>query len=378
MNFTPLLANLLVNPAVGKFTNKWRDSFTNMKLTDLQCRKASAPHTAVKLADGGGLYLHVCPNGKKLWRLAYRYAGKQRAMPFGPYPHIDIFGLQDKIAEGIVGAIARHVEHAEIGRASLKPTESLDAYDHYLRGMADFHTGGRDGVDGALSYFRRAITLDRSYASAYAMAAFSLYSQGLNTWMADSAVGVEEGTSLSRRAIALGKSDAIALARGGHALAHFTRDPDVGIDCLEAALALNPNFAAAWHLSGFLRIFRSEPEDAIDRFGHAIRLSPFDPEMFRMQTGVAMAHLIAGRFEEATLWATKACRITSALVLPGVVLAVSHQGGGRSEDAARAMGSVRNAHSALTRTHLERWLPFQKAKDAELFFEAVTQTGLPE
>jgi TolB-like protein len=290
----------------------------------------------------------------------------------------NIFDLQDQITEGIVGAIARQLENAEIERAARKPTESLDAYDHYLRGMCGFHVGGREGIDNALSYFRRATTLDRDYASAYAMAAFCLYSQGLNNWLADPAVGVEEGISLARRAVALGKTDAVALARGGHALAQFTRDPDTGIEYLDSALALNSNFAAAWLLSGLMRVFRGEAAEAINRFEHAMRLSPFDPELFRMQTGVAMAHLIERRFDEASAWATRALRSAPTLVLPGIVGAVADMMRARSDDARRAMTLVRQHNEGLNRARLQRWLPFQRTEDATMFFRAMADAGLPE
>ncbi|MFZ2028814.1 MAG: integrase arm-type DNA-binding domain-containing protein [Vitreimonas sp.] len=67
-----------------------------MKLTDLKCRKTEAVDAPLKLADGGGLYLHVYPNGKKLWRLAYRYGGKQRILALGPYPHITLLDARKK------------------------------------------------------------------------------------------------------------------------------------------------------------------------------------------------------------------------------------------------------------------------------------------
>ena len=50
----------------------------------------------------------------------------------------DIFDLQDQVAASVVGAIAPKLEQAEIERAKRKPTESLDAYDYFLRGMAAF------------------------------------------------------------------------------------------------------------------------------------------------------------------------------------------------------------------------------------------------
>jgi TolB-like protein len=51
----------------------------------------------------------------------------------------DIFELQDQVAASVVGAIAPQLERAEVERAKQKPTENLNAYDYYLRGMANLH-----------------------------------------------------------------------------------------------------------------------------------------------------------------------------------------------------------------------------------------------
>ena len=65
----------------------------------------------------------------------------------------DIFELQDQVAESVVGAITPQLERAEIERAKRKPTESLNAYDCYLRGMANFHQGTREAINEALPLF---------------------------------------------------------------------------------------------------------------------------------------------------------------------------------------------------------------------------------
>src|SRR5215510_4578514 len=51
----------------------------------------------------------------------------------------DIFDLQDQVTANVVAAIVPKLDWAEIERAKHKPTESLDAYDHYLRGVASFY-----------------------------------------------------------------------------------------------------------------------------------------------------------------------------------------------------------------------------------------------
>ncbi len=290
----------------------------------------------------------------------------------------DIFELQDRITQSVVGAIAPQLERAEIERAERKPTGSLDAYDYFLRGMARFHAGGRDGLDQALSCFRKAVALDPEFASAYGMAAWCLFSRNLNGWMTDGPQEIAEGMRLARSAIDLGKGDAVALARGGHALAHFTRDLDMGIDFLDRALVLNPNLAAAWLLGGYLRLFRGEPDDAIERFEHAMRLNPLDPEMFRLQTGVALAHLVARRFDAASAWAAKAVHDVPVLVLPAAVIAASHALGGRMDEAQLAMRQLRKVNPKLRLASLDPWLPFRRPQDAALVDDGLRKAGLPE
>ena len=57
----------------------------------------------------------------------------------------DIFDLQDQVTASVVGAIAPKLEQAEIERSRRKPTENLDAYDHYLRGLAEFSSVDQGG-----------------------------------------------------------------------------------------------------------------------------------------------------------------------------------------------------------------------------------------
>ena len=57
-----------------------------MALTDLKIRRAKAGEKPYKLFDSNGLYIHVQPNGSKLWRWKYQYAKKERLLSYGPYP----------------------------------------------------------------------------------------------------------------------------------------------------------------------------------------------------------------------------------------------------------------------------------------------------
>jgi adenylate cyclase len=111
----------------------------------------------------------------------------------------DIFDLQDQVTASVVGAIAPKLEQAEIERAKRKPTESLDAYDYYLRGMASFYQWTTDGISDALRMFYRAIELDPDFASAHGRAARCYAVRKSNGWMTDREQEIAETARLARR-----------------------------------------------------------------------------------------------------------------------------------------------------------------------------------
>ena len=67
-----------------------------MPLSDIAIRNAKPASGIVKLSDGGGLQVWIMPNGSKLWRLAYRFDGKQLLMAVGSYPAITLAAARDK------------------------------------------------------------------------------------------------------------------------------------------------------------------------------------------------------------------------------------------------------------------------------------------
>jgi len=282
------------------------------------------------------------------------------------------------VATSVVGAIAPQLERAEIERAKRKPTENLGAYDYYLRGLADLQRGTREAIDDALLLFAKAIELDPDFASAYGTAAWCHFWRKVNGWMIDPEREAAEGARLARRAVELGRDDAVALSRGGHALAHFTGDLDGGIALHDRALMLNPNLAAAWFLGGFLRVWHGEPDGAIEHFARAMRLSPLDPETYRMQAGMAAAHLFAGRFDDASAWAEKAYRDLPSFLMAAAVVAASHALAGRIDEGRRAMDDLRRLDPMLRISGLKDWLSIRRPEDLAVFADGLRRAGLPE
>ena len=292
----------------------------------------------------------------------------------------DVFDLQDQVTESVVGAIAPALEKAEIERAKRKPTESLDAYAIYLRGLARFYQfAGRQVNDEALRLFNNAIEIDPDFASAYARAAACYaYAKG-NGWISGTPSEIAEVTRLAQRAVELGKDDAMALAASGWALAHIVRDLEAGAGLIDRALVLNSNLAEAWFYGGWAKNYLGEPEPAIERFARAMRLSPLDPRATGMRAGTAHAHFFLGRYDEAASWVAMALQ-DNPDYQPGLrIAAASNAMAGRPEQAHQAVARVRQLNPTLRVSTLKDVVgPFRRAEDLSRFEEGLRQAGLPE
>jgi hypothetical protein len=114
----------------------------------------------------------------------------------------DVFDLQDHVASSVVGAIAPKLQREEIKRAKRKPTENLDAYDYYLRGLASAVDQGTNPKHSALLQGSR---LDHGLACAYGMAAWCYVRRKARGWMDDRVQGSAEAVRLARKAVLLGR-----------------------------------------------------------------------------------------------------------------------------------------------------------------------------
>ena len=290
----------------------------------------------------------------------------------------DMFDLQDHVTASVVGAIAPKLQREEIKRARRKPTENLDAYDYYLRGLASARRWTKDANGEALQLFCKAIELDPGLACAYGMAAWCYTQRKARGWMIEHVQESAEATRLARKAVHLGGDDPVALCMGGYALAFVAREFDDAAAFMDRGLAVNPNLAQAWNLSGWLRVWRGEPDLALEHVAHAMRLSPLDPSTFSMQAAMAYAHFLAGRYDMASSCAEKAMRDNPAFLLAICIFAASNALAGRLEPAQKGMARALECNPDLRASNLRDLAPFRRAEDLATFAKGLRNAGLPE
>ena len=104
-----------------------------MKLTDLGIRKAKPRTKTYKMADGGGLFLQVQPNGSKYWRLFYRFEGKQKLLALGVYPDVSLLLARER-RDAARKLLAADVDPSENRKA--KKRASLDSSENSFEVVA--------------------------------------------------------------------------------------------------------------------------------------------------------------------------------------------------------------------------------------------------
>lgn len=293
----------------------------------------------------------------------------------------DIFDLQDRMTENVVGAIIPAVERAEIERVKRKPTESLDAYSLFLRGQARFYEqiANRQANQEALQFFLRAIQLDPDFASAYARAAACYAFAQTNGWLSGSDAEIAEASRLAHRAVELGKHDANVLAECGWTLTLVVRDLDSGAALIDRALVLNQNLVEALVWGGWTKLWLGEPEHAVQRFTKGLRLSPLDPWMIRMRIGIAHGYFFLGRYEEAVSLTAIALHDNPDYQAGLRIGAASEAMAGHSEQALALIIRLQKLNPLLRVSNLKNVLgPYRHAGDLSRYQDGLRKAGLPE
>ena len=220
----------------------------------------------------------------------------------------DVFELQDRISESVVGAIEPKLQLAEIARLKQKPASSLAAYDLYLRALQLEYQFTEESVDEAIRCLERAAAIDASFAPAMALAAFCYAERAFQAWARDYAAETAEALRLANRAIELDPQNAEVLWMSAYPIGFLGGDAARANEIFARSLAINPNSAMALTTSCWILSALGDIATMVERIARARRLSPRDPREWMITMTTAMAHMWAHSFSECVAWAEKAVR----------------------------------------------------------------------
>jgi TolB-like protein/tetratricopeptide (TPR) repeat protein len=285
----------------------------------------------------------------------------------------DVFTLQDRMTESVVSAIEPKVFQTEIDLATHR-TNNANAYDLCLRATPHLHSFTRGGSAEALRLVSRALESDPRYAFAATLAGSCHLQNVTQGWAADPKSEFAEGLRLLQLALSIDGNDHLALSMLGYA-AGWSGDFDTAIEMVDRAVASNPNAAFAWGLRGWTYRVVGKPEEAIRSFERAVRLSPFDPLLFVRLTGMGVAFIGLGRFDEAVAAAKKALsqNRTFAAAYRCLTTALAHLG--REAEAREAAARLLELEPDF---RISEWVARSgRRHDDQMFIDGLRKAGLP-
>ncbi len=307
-----------------------------------------------------------CEQGTAIW--SDRFAGAAA----------DLFELQDELSAKVMTTIAPQVQESELRRVLRKHPESLDAYESVLRGLDLLYRVEEDPWAKALPLFERAMALDPSYATAYALAATCHGERFYEGTSADPRADHMEAERLSRLALTFDRFDPLALSLCGHIRSWLFHDYDHAIELFDRALAANPSAAIAWLRSSATFAYIGETREARRRVEIGLRLSPYDAHVFFSYGLAGLAAYAGGDYAEAASWGRRAMTLNPRFVGNLRFLAASLAASGQFKEAREVSRALLRVNPSFSAATFAAGHAFKDADKRRLFGEHLVLAGLPE
>jgi TolB-like protein len=241
-------------------------------------------------------------------------------------PTSDVLSLQDSVAREIASQTKTVLTPPARGDRNTKPINPA-AYDAYLRGR--YFLSKRDAVKSA-AYFQQAISLDASYASAYAGLADSFETQSIWGYI-KTEDGMPKALAAAKRAIELDPENGEAYVSLGAIETSYEWNWAAAERDLTHAIALSPSYSYAELRYAILLDATGRPEDAVTHMQRALEL---DPLSFYVNRQLGSILYFARHYDEALYYLRRAGEMEPTLV--GIVegwISAIYEKEGRQDDA---------------------------------------------
>jgi len=288
----------------------------------------------------------------------------------------DIFAVQDEVTQAIVTTIEPQLVSSERQLARRKPTENLNAWESYQRGLWHIYQYKPEDTIEALELLNKAIQLDPNFASAYAGIAFSMYVHIIMGSSQDRANDLMRGLEAGLTAVSLDELDPFAHVGLGR-IQIVRAEHERAIASFDRAIELNPSFALAHYGKAHSLWHCGHPEQAIISHDEAIRLSPRDPLMWTFLASKAIALFMLERFDEALDCSRRAQQYPISAIWAYMAELCTLGVLERKEEAQEALTRAMNLQPNLSISFIKQALPITHEPSSDLFFNGLIKAGVP-
>jgi TolB-like protein len=289
----------------------------------------------------------------------------------------DLFEMQDRITEAVVGSVAPQIEAAEFQSARRRPASAL-AHDLYLRAQAEHLTSSEAGSRAAYELIARALAAEPQNPQYLAAQAWVLLYRPMSGWPDLTGDDRAASRDLALRALEIGTTDPKALSFCANALLHCSEDYELTLATGRRSLVANPNMMLVVFHAAINEMHLGDLGTADALLQRALSLGPADPMYGPALAARAYIAILRGQPEAALAFAAEA--MPRNLAYPPIwwMLAAGNALAGRIDEARRASAQLLRLVPGISVARIRAGQPRRFPERIEPVLAGLALAGLPE
>ena len=273
----------------------------------------------------------------------------------------DLLEVWRDISLRVAGNIEGRIETTEADRATTLPTESLDAWASYFRGLWHMYRFNPHDNDLATRLFERALAADDRFARAHAGLSFTHFQNGFIGYKKNAREESRLASHHAERAFECDSLDPLVVLTMGRA-EMLRGNWEAALPWFDRSTEMNPNYSWAFYHRALSSAVAGDGSTGPDHAMKAISLSPIDPLHYAMLASRALGHMARGEFEASVPWADRAAGSPGAHVIVRAIAGIAHSLSGDAEGAANHADDVRERDASFTTRRFLSAFPFRQPK----------------
>ncbi len=290
----------------------------------------------------------------------------------------DILQIQNDITNIVILATDAAIEHAEVERSFLVPTEDLSAWENYYRGSWHKNQTTLNDMDQAQHYFKKALSLDSRFSRAYASLAYTQLSHELlkNKPSLDD-TEIKKALSNAMLSVNLDRHESMGYMSQGRAL-FFAKEYKQSLAMLDQGISQNPNYFHCHSIKGTVAAHLGRDAEAQQHLDIAERLSPLDPLQFYIKMARAITLVNQKRYDEAADCSLQGTTYPNAYFTTYVVAAACLQLAGRDKQAQQYTQQALKIKPDYSVNLYQSRSPNKNKRENSVFIKAMLDAGIPQ
>ncbi len=285
----------------------------------------------------------------------------------------NLFAFQDSVTTKIINSLEVTLTERDRTRLAQKYSNSIEAYDEFLRGWQNLWLSSREGMYRARGHFLKAIELDDQFARAYANLALTYIYDHLLGWSDDDDAALLKAQEYADKAIAIDPElPQVYWVKGFADI--FSRDYRQSLEHAQHAIDLDPGFADGYGLLATTLNYAGKPKEADKVMRQAMQQNPKYPAIYNVIHGEIFFNM--RDYEKAIENFSYALEVNPEIEEARIWLAAAYANIGDIDEAGWQLEQIRMNGRDLSLQRIEKVIPFKDPEQREAFIDSLYKAGL--